>query len=236
MRRWSYHLPILGYHRVGAFRGDHVPTVSPQAFERQMMCLARWKFHVVGLEELLRTPAGREALPRRSVVITFDDGYEETCTVAWPILKRFGFSATVFVATEEIGGPGFATWEQLAAMADGGLTIGSHTAHHCYLPDAQPSQVTEEIVRSKQALEARLGQPVDFLSYPIGGFTPHAQQAASLAGYRAAVTTNRYSRDAAMAPFALRRIKVTERDRWPWLFWAKVSGYYDAFRKLKPPG
>ncbi len=78
MSRWSYHIPILGYHRVGAHRADHVPTVSPEAFERQLAWLARYRYRVLSLDELADCVDRGVRFPRHSVVITFDDGYEET--------------------------------------------------------------------------------------------------------------------------------------------------------------
>ena len=235
MSRWSYHLPILGYHRVGVYRADHVPTISEEAFERQLAWLARLRVRVLSLDELADGLEGGRPLPRRSVAITFDDGYEETCTVAWPLLKRFGFPAAVFVAPAEVGCPGFATWEQLVGMAQDAFTIGSHTVHHSYLPLVSEERVREELVQSKQLIEARLGRPVRYLSYPIGGFTPAAQALAREAGYRAACTTNRTASRAGLDRYALRRIKMTERDAHPLALLAKVSGYYDLFRRLKQP-
>lgn len=234
MSRFAYHIPILGYHRIGAFTGDHVPTVSPEAFERQLTWLARFRYHVMSLEEALDCLA-RGTVGRRSVVITFDDGYEETYSVAWPLLKRFGFSATVFIATDEVGWKGFVTWDQLTEMAGNGMVIGSHTKHHSYLPLTPRDRLTEELADSKQIIEARIGRPVHFLSYPVGGFTPEVQAVARAAGYRAACTTNRALSLKGIDPFALRRIKITERDANPLLFHAKVSGYYDLFRQLKQP-
>ena len=235
MNRWSYYLPILGYHRVGEFKGDHVPTVSARAFERQLHYVARFHYRVLSLDEVIEGFDRGHPLPRRSVVMTFDDGYEETSTVAWPILKRFGFPAVVFVAPGEIGRPGFATWEQVTAMAHDGVAIGSHTMHHRYLPLVQESQLAEEVLRSKQEIEKRINRPVSFLSYPIGGFTAQVQALVQQAGYRAACTTNRASAVAQIDRFALRRIKVTERDRHPLLLLAKLSGYYDCFRQLERP-
>ena len=248
MSQWSYHIPILGYHRVGAFKGDHVPTVSREAFERQMTCLARRGYRVVGLEDVARAldrresgdsrgrhPESRREMARRSVAITFDDGYEETHSVAWPLLKRFGFSATVFVTPAEVGWPGFATWEQVRAMAQDGMVIGSHTMHHSYLPLVQPARLPEEIIQSKQVIEAQIQRPVRFISYPVGGFTAEVQTVVREAGYLAACTTNRVSCVKGMDRYALRRIKVTEGDGNLLLFSAKLSGYYDAFRKLKQP-
>lgn len=236
MIRWRYHVPILKYHRVGPFKDDHVPTVSAEAFERQLAFLARHRYRVISLDELMGFLAQGERMPRRGVVITFDDGYEETYTVAWPLLQRFGFPATVFVTPGEVGLPGFITWDQVVDMSRDAVTIGSHTMHHSYVPLMKEDQLIEELVDSKRLLEERIGQTVGYLSYPVGGFTPQAQALAKQAGYRAACTTNRAAaRTASIDRYALRRIKVTERDAHPLLFWVKVSGYYDAFRELKAP-
>ena len=236
MPSWSYYLPILTYHRVGTFRKDHVPTVSDRAFERQIAWLARWRYRVLSLEDLVEQLEQGEPMPRRSTVITFDDGYEETYRLAWPILQRAGFSSTVFVTPADVGLPGFATWDQLAEMAQDGAIIGSHTMHHRYIPDVKDEHLTEELVDSKQVIESRIGRVVDFISYPIGGFTAQAQGIVKQAGYRAACTTNRRLLVPGIDRFALRRVKVTERDRFaPW-FYAKLSGYYDMFRRLKSPG
>ena len=235
MNRLSHQLPILGYHRVGAFKKDHVPTVSGEAFERQLACLTRRGYRVLSLDEVADGLDRGQPLPRRSVAITFDDGYEETATVAWPLLKRCGFSATVFVTPAEVGQPGFLTWAQVVELARDGMTIGNHTMHHSYLPLVPEERLSEELVLSKRLLEDRIGRPVHFISYPVGGFTPAAQAVIRQAGYRAACTTNRAVSAKGVDRFALRRVKVTERDRHPWLFLAKLSGYYDAFRQLKAP-
>lgn len=235
MSRFAYYLPILTYHRVGPLTGDHVPTVSPEAFERHLRWLARVRYRVLGLGDVVDRLARGAPFPRRSAVITFDDGYEETYTVAWPLLKRFGVPATVFVATEEVGRKGFATWEQLAEVARDGLAIGSHTRHHSYLPLVDRARLSDELVESKRIIETRIGHPAHFLSYPVGGFTSDIQAVARQAGYRAACTTNRTASPHAVDRFALRRIKMTERDGNLLLFSAKLSGYYDLFRQLRQP-
>ena len=93
----------------------------------------------------------------------------------------------------------------------------------------------EEVVESKRVIETRLGRPVAHLSYPVGGYSPFTITAAREAGYQAACTTNRAHTRWPIDRFALRRIKVTERDNNPLWFLAKVSGYYDCFRRLKQP-
>ncbi len=227
-------LPILGYHRVGPFQRDHVPTVSAEAFERQLATLERRRVRMLSLDEAVAALEHHDPLPRHSAAITFDDGYVETYTVAWPILRRVGFPAAVFVTPGEVGRPGFATWDQLVEMSRDAITIGSHTMHHSYLPLVSEDRLPEELIHSKAVIEERLGRPVRYLSYPIGGYPPLAQVVAKQAGYQAAFTTNRgVSR--AVDRYALRRIKVTERDTNPLCLQAKISGYYDCFRALKRP-
>jgi peptidoglycan/xylan/chitin deacetylase (PgdA/CDA1 family) len=235
MRQWRYHVPILGYHRVGPFVGDHVPTVTPEIFERQLRFLARFRYRVISLDEVVNCLERGEAIPRRRVVITFDDGYEETHRIAWPLLKRFGFPAATFLTPDEVGRPGFVTWAQAAEMARDGMTIGSHTMTHTYLPLLQGEQLAGEVIESKRVIEARLGRAVAYFSYPVGGFSAEIQELVRRAGYRAACTTNRAWPRGAMDRFALRRVKITERDHHLLVFWAKISGYYDAFRRLEQP-
>ena len=234
MNLFSPQFPILGYHRVGAFQRDHVPTVSGEAFERQLSTLHRHRIRILTLDDVAEVLEQGRPWPRRAAAITFDDGYVETHTVAWPILRRFGFAAAVFVTPSEVGLPGFATWDQLSEMAKGLMTVGSHTMHHSYLSLLPEARLHEELVQSKAVIEERLGRPVRYLSYPIGGYSLQAQAVARRAGYRAAFTTNRgVSR--AVDAHALRRVKITERDRHALLLLAKVSGYYDVFRELKSP-
>ena len=233
--RTLYYTPILGYHRIGQARHDHVPTVSPEAFERQLAFLARHRYRMLSFVELAEWLTAGASMPRHSAVITFDDGYEETHRLAWPLLKRFGFPAIVFVNPGEVGFPGFATWDQLAELAREGMLIGNHTMHHRYVPSLKAAELVAELVDSKRVIEQRIGRPVEIFSYPIGGFTRPAQEVIRDAGDLAACTTNRAWSRWEIDRFALRRVKVTERDRSSWLFWAKLSGYYDLFRQIKQP-
>jgi peptidoglycan/xylan/chitin deacetylase (PgdA/CDA1 family) len=232
-RLWT--IPILAYHRVGEPTGDHVPTISPDRFERHLQFLARHRYQVLDLVALAEQVQQGTLLPHKSAAITFDDGYEETYTVAAPLLRRFGFRATVFVTPTEVGLPGFMTWDQLREVSRDGIAVGSHTLTHLYLPLARPEQVEQELAESKRILETQLGQPVHLLSYPIGGFTPQVQAIARRHGYRAACTTNRGFTRSGCDLFSLRRIKMTDRDRHPVMLAAKLSGYYDLFRRIESP-
>ena len=120
-------------------------------------------------------------------------------------------------------------------MASDGMVVGNHTMNHSYLPLVAEDRLTEELVDSKRVLEERIGRPVRLLSYPMGGFTTQVQARLKDAGYLAACTTNRAASLKQIDRFALRRIKITERDEHPLSLWVKVSGYYDVFRRLKQP-
>lgn len=228
-------VPIFAYHRVGEPQGDHVPTVTPETFEWQLQFLQRHHYQVIDLGQFVEQRLHETSDQRRYVVITFDDGYAETFSVAAPLLRRFGCRAIVFVTPAEVGLPGFMTWEQLRAVTQAGITIGSHTMYHTYLPLISRDKVEHELVESKRTLEQRLGRPITWLSYPVGGYTPEVQAVAKTAGYQGACTTNRGVSKRADDLFALRRIKITERDRNPVAFWVKLSGYYDLFRRLESP-
>ena len=232
--RW-WTLPIFSYHRVGDPKGDHVPTVTPDSFRKQLAFIARSHYTVWDLQDIVDQMRQGRAIGRRSVVITFDDGYEETSTVAAPLLRQFGFRATVFVTPTEVGLPGFMTWEQLRTGGTDGLTIGSHTMHHVYLPLLSQDRMHQELTESKRALERELGRPVVLLSYPVGGYTSAIQEAAKTSSYRAACTTNRGTTRTRDDLFALRRIKMTERDEHPLRLRMKLAGYYDLFRQLEHP-
>jgi len=229
---------ILGYHAVretipATVPHDQVaPVITARSFRRQVEYLVRRRYRVVSLEALCEAiHAGRPL--RRTVAITFDDGDAGVAQHAWPILREHGLPAAVFVVVEAVGRPaGWLRWEQLQAMSRQGLTVGSHTVHHAYLPSLPRDQVLHELRESKRLLEAQLQQPVRYLSYPAGGFTPAIQAAAREAGYAAALTTNRGPRRRTPDLFALRRISMHDGAEAPWSMWAKTSGYYHAFRRL----
>ena len=231
-RWWS--VPILTYHRVGEPQRDHVPTVTPEAFLTQLRTIhQRWR--VVDVGEIVERFMHGEPIDRRAVAVTFDDGYAETSTIAAPILHEQRCPATVFVTPKEIGQPGFMSWDQVRDLHRFGVSVGSHTMHHTYLPLVTNEQARLEVLESKQMLDQQLGRPIRWLSYPIGGYTPDIQEFAIAAGYEAAFTTNRGFSKRSDDLFALRRIKVTERDRHPLLLRVKLSGYYDVFRRLERP-
>lgn len=217
---------ILMYHRVGqpedpAARGLFV---SPEVFERQMEFLKSHNYRVLPLSEIVERTKRGERLPTNTVAITFDDGYLDNFTYAFPVLKKMEFPATIFMITDNIGRENWLSEEDLRILADSGVTIGSHTLSHAFLPPLAAAEADKEISESKTKLEAVLGRPVTLFSYPAGGVTKEVEEMVIAAGYEGAVTTNYKStgRD----PYWLQRVKVSDAHGNLFNFWAKTSGFY----------
>ncbi len=221
--RSQYEVPVLMYHRVELSDGLSSTTVSPRVFESQMEFLKIHGYRVLPLKELARRLKAGERLPVKTVAITFDDGTLDTIENAFPVLKKMGFPATVFMITDNIGKEGWLSEDDLRILDENGVSVGSHTVHHAFLPDHDRAVDEAEIRDSKKRLEEVLGHPVTLFSYPAGGFTPAIRQLVRDAGYEAAVTTNhgRQRHDA----FALHRVKVPEAGGNLFNFWLKASGF-----------
>ncbi|MBN2097715.1 MAG: polysaccharide deacetylase family protein [Candidatus Omnitrophica bacterium] len=233
-----YVVPILMYHHIDGDGEDSSLSVSPENFRRQMQFLAAHKYNTISLAEFVQSKVKGEKLPHNSVVITFDDGYADNYGYAYPVLKEYQIPATIFVIVDAIGEEEFVNLEQMKEMcASGVITIGSHSLSHVYLPDRDKTTLEREIAGSKTKLEARLREKIDFFCYPIGHFNEKIQQIVKAAGYQAACTTNRGRVETNLNQdlFALKRIKIT--DSWPnlFIFWVKLSGYYNLFRTARSP-
>lgn len=229
--RANYEVPILMYHHVGSSEKSSV-NVSTEVFERQMEFLKVHRYHVITLDDLVGHIRLGQAIPWNAIVITFDDGYLDNFVNAFPVLKKMSFPATIFMITKNIGQEEWLTEEDLRVLDASGITIGSHTANHAFLPDLKYDEMVGELKESRNRLEKILGHPVFLFSYPAGGVTREAKAEIGKAGYRGAVTTNygRLKHD----PDALHRIKITEANGNLFEFWIKISGIYHLGKKRIP--
>jgi len=230
-----YQVPILMYHNISLNPDGRVDTVTPENFERQMAFLKKRGYRVLPLRQVVEGLRSGQRFPRNSVIITFDDAMANNFSQALPILKKHGFSATFFVPAGKLGQPGRMTWEEVRQLFESGMDIGSHGMQEEYLPGLPLEQQQQEIFLSKEVLEANLKTAIILYAYPIGGFQPVTKALIVRAGYRGAVTTNRGSANERNDVFELRRIKVTDDSSSGLALWAKVSGYYDLFRRPKNP-
>jgi peptidoglycan/xylan/chitin deacetylase (PgdA/CDA1 family) len=163
---------------------------SPEAFEFQLMELQRRGYRFVSLNQLIDEIRATGNESKDSVVITFDDGWIDNYTFAFPILKKLQIPATFFIVTrglrENRPDSTRMNLEQLRELSAHGMTIGSHTRTHPDLTTISSAAAAEEIAGSKADLQKALGVSVDFLAYPGGGFNSRVADLAREAGYRAA--------------------------------------------------
>ena len=231
--RGRYVVPVMTYHHVSdAESGHSLNNVTPRSFARQMEFLKEHRYNVISFDDLADGLKKGRVFARNTVVIQFDDGYEDNYTNALPVLKQYHFPAMEFLISDMVGTPGFLTWDQVREMDAQGFKAGAHTRHHVYLPDVSPDTARDEIAGSKKIIEEHLGHTIDHFCYPSGGFTGQVQGIVQEAGFKAAVTTNRGQDRLNRDLFAFRRIRMKDGDN-ALTLWAKLSGYYNFFRKSK---
>ena len=152
-------VPILTYHRFGSKRNKL--TVTPTAFEAQMDYLAKNGYQVISLARLVPFLEGKQPLPRKSVVITIDDGYRSTYEIAYPILARHGFAATVFLYSDFVGAPDALTWVQMKEMNGSGLIeIQPHSKTHANLTLRLPG---ESDVKYRERMAREIEAPISLI-------------------------------------------------------------------------
>jgi len=243
----QYVVPILMYHSISAadskslfVLGRHrtaplcLNNVSPASFEWQMRFLKDNGYQVITLDDYVEGNRQGKKFNHKTVVITFDDGYVDNYTNAFPVLKKYHFPATIFLISDFVSrNSNVLTWEEIKEMDHDGISFESHTRRHAYLPKQTPEQLKDEIITSKHDIEAHLGKPVYYMAYPCGGFNEKIKAVVALAGYKAALTTNRGTDRYDIDLYELSRIHINNWDN-ELTFMQKMSGFYNLFRKLKP--
>lgn len=191
---------VLLYHALAG--DDEAPSryVLPvHRFVQHMRWLRALGYSVLSLEDLLTCLRTNRLPPARSVVITFDDAYADTHRLGLPVLRRFGFPATVFAVSGRVGavndweptGPlanrRMCTWSQLREMLSAGVQIGAHTRSHPSLPAVSAAEAEDEICNSRAELERGLGRSVSTFAYPFGHTDASVQPAVERAAYLGAL-------------------------------------------------
>ena len=243
-------IPILMYHSISeSVEGNVHPyyrtVTTPDAFARQMEFLHRNGYATVSVSEAARAAATAGHPGKRPIAITFDDGYRDFYRDAFPILNRFGFSATVYLPTAHIGetarefkGHECLTWSEVRELQAHGVEFGSHTVTHPQLASLGTDAVRYEIDSSKKAMEDRLGLPVTSFAYPYAfpetnrTFTARLRDLLVQAGYDNGVSTIIGTADRTNDKFFMKRLPINSADNAP-LFNAKLNGAYDWMHALQ---
>jgi peptidoglycan/xylan/chitin deacetylase (PgdA/CDA1 family) len=233
-------LRILFYHRISDDRDEL--AVSPQSFRRQMDYLATESYRVVDVVEAAAL-LERGGPYRRTVGLSFDDGFLDVAEEALPILAERGFRATVFVSPGVVDGwasfkwyraqPPLLGWEEIVDLdRDGTLRFEAHSLTHPNLLSLRDAAAWEEINGSKVSLAARLGRPVVAFSYPSGLFGARERGLVATAGFRVAVSCEPGLNSNGTDRFALRRRQIDRRDGLL-DFRAKLEGGHDSPMPLR---
>ena len=198
---------ILEYHKVNDRTKDDY-TITPEEFASQMDALQADGYTTISVLDFLRAKKGKQQLPEKPVVVTFDDGYSDNYTEALPILEQRGMKATVFMVTNDVGLPGYLTWDQLHDMEKRGIELGSHTANHLPLTDMTLDEARDEVQKSKLMMEWKGLKTVFVLSYPNGKYDKFLPNILKEEEYLAAVTGDAGLNTFQTDPYRLLRINV----------------------------
>jgi hypothetical protein len=221
-------------------------ATDPRVFGEQLKFLYDSGFKVVSLSDAVGVESGPGITSERPVVITFDDGFEDFYTDAFPLLHRYGYSATVFLPTAYIGdtarsfnGTPCLTWSQVRELKAEGIHFGSHTVTHPQLQTLKVKDIREEVHCSKQIIEEKLGAPVKSFAYPYAfpetdrRFKQSLRMTLEEAGYENGVCTSIGTADPKTCErLFLKRLPANSCDD-PRLFQAKLEGGYDWLHTLQ---
>jgi peptidoglycan/xylan/chitin deacetylase (PgdA/CDA1 family) len=186
-RRATIPVPVLMYHEIR--QGPNNLYLPADQLADQLDALQQDGFKAITLEQLFNAYVLGAKLPLHPVVLTFDDGYTSFYTNALPLLKKHGYSGTLFVITGSVGKPGFVTWDQVKESAKAGMEIGAHTVNHPDLSKSDVSRQSFELKESRRLLEEQIRRPVRVFAYPAGQYSDRTLVLTREAGYLAAVTT-----------------------------------------------
>ncbi|GAM09395.1 putative polysaccharide deacetylase YxkH [Geobacter sp. OR-1] len=210
-------IPVLCYHRFYHKKSPDKITVSEETFNRQMAYLKSNGYTPLTLQQFSEFIDSRRRPPQKSLLITIDDGLKSVKTIAYPILKKYGFPAVLFVNTDTIQtkqNPPTLTWDDLREMRDSGIIeIESHAASHKDLTKYSDEQLQQEIADSRQKIKSILGITTDYLAYPYGLFNRSVIDSLRQHGYRAAFTVIRGGNPSFAHPYAINRSMVYNSDR-----------------------
>jgi peptidoglycan/xylan/chitin deacetylase (PgdA/CDA1 family) len=213
----AHGIPVLMYHRVDPELTARDPltvglTVMEPTFEAQLAMLRAAAYQSMSLAAIRQSLDLHTPWPARRVILTFDDGYEDNYSVVFPLLRRFGFTATFFVVTSSVGTRDHLTVPQIREMAASGMEIESHGVHHIDFSLLSPDDARRELLQSRKTIEGWTGRPVTFFAYPAGRYSAALEHLLDTLGYRGALTTRPGFVTLESRPFTLERVRVLHDD------------------------
>lgn len=209
----TYHVPVLMYHRIAppSERGNDLPdlVVDPKRFDAQLAALKADGWRTITSGQLAVAMEAHVPVPRKTFVITVDDGHADGYTHAFPILVRYGFVATFFVITSRLDRPGWLTWAELGEMQAAGMEIGNHTVSHVSEAGYSRRQTDAQVMGAQAAVSTHLGvKPISF-AYPYGRMPTNLIASVEASGIKVAYTTARGATETLRTAYLLPRMRVS---------------------------
>jgi peptidoglycan/xylan/chitin deacetylase (PgdA/CDA1 family) len=208
-------VPILVYHNLGPQAKGRM-ILGAKSFEEQMRYLKSQGYRVVSLKEFVEFVSFKRQLPRKSVVLSFDDGYKAFLQYAYPTLKELGYTATLFVYTDYIGaGSNALSWADLKKLASEGFDIEAHSKSHGNMrrasgesADEYAKRLATELNLPRELFFKNLGYYPPLLAYPYGSQDDIVVRRAKEGGYVAAFTVFRQGNPSFVEPLKIHRSQI----------------------------
>lgn len=205
-------LPVLMYHHVqdadtAAQNGNGYLTVSPETFEKQLAYLNDKEYTSIGPAELISFFNQGQPLPKKPILLTFDDGYSDFSSFAAPLLTRYSIKAAVFVSTGLIDNPDYLSWSNINSLTQSGFYFGNHTWSHQNLGTTL-EKIKQEVDTAKIQLANHGQDPLKVLAYPYGTISQKAVNYLRESGYQLAFTTAPGRIHCAKKRLSLPRIRI----------------------------
>lgn len=243
-RRIPARVPALMYHKVVAegYESPHKTYVTAATFEHHLSTLREAGFESVTFADIDAATRDERQLPKKPVLITFDDGYQGTFDRALPLLQRYGFRAVFYLLGREDAR--YNDWDasdsesalismhDAERLRDAGMEIGAHGVNHRHLKELSTEEIAFEVRESKSFLERRLKMPVLSFAYPYGTICDRSKEAVREHGFRFAVATDSGGRTFHEDPFQIFRANVFPHDG-AWQIRKKASRFYRAYYRWK---
>lgn len=201
---------VLEYHHVSDDVEDEgwAYTVPVADFKEQLDYLQAQGYTTISMQDFMRAKKGKQELPDKPVILTFDDGYEDNYTTLLPLLEERGMKATVYMVTNSIGRKGYLSWNQLRDMQNRGIELGSHTANHQPLTSLERDKQAEEMKLSKLLMEWNGLKTIFTFSYPNGAYDEGMPELLKENEYLTAVTGDGGLNTFKTNPYLLQRTNI----------------------------
>lgn len=201
-------IPVIMYHSI-KYEKDNPVRVSKENFQAQMKYLKDNNYSTLSLDELYEFIENNVPVSEKSVVLTFDDGYKDNYETAYPILKEYGFKATIFVISDYIGKDEYLNISQIKELDENGIQIESHTIKHETLNTLSYYDQLNTLKQSKESLQKLLNREIKYIAYPYGKYNETTIKAAKAAGYSLALTTDGRWSDKSDGIYTLDRVFIS---------------------------